>query len=101
MVLSFALLSTNLQSVLIFVQFSELRRAVALAITVQKTGDPAHCFCQIFCIGQKHNPEMVRRNPVEAGSLHDQHFLFDQQFLGEILIIDNRIHLWIESREHI
>ena len=56
---------------------------------------------QVVGIGQEDQPEMVGRGPVEAGALHDQHLLLGQQLVGELLIVDDRVHLRIELREHV
>ena len=44
---------------------------------------------------------MVGLRPVEAGTLHDQHFFLRQQVVGKLLIVGDGVNLGIEPREHI
>src|SRR5450830_266878 len=80
---------------------SSLLVAVALAVGFQKFGHTANGFAQIIFVRQKHNPEMVRRGPVEARSLHQHDAGFLQQLQKELLVVGDRVHRWIEPRKHI
>ncbi|HEX6278925.1 MAG TPA: hypothetical protein VFZ49_02810 [Pyrinomonadaceae bacterium] len=44
---------------------------------------------------------MVRRDPVEAGTLHDEDAFLFQEVAGELLVVGYRVDLGVEPREHI
>ena len=46
-------------------------------------------------------PKVIGLRPIETGTLYDQHPLLFEQLEHKSLIVDNRIDLRIESREHI
>src|SRR3954465_13276834 len=52
---------------------------VALAVVLEELRDAADGFAQVVGIGQEHDAKVIRRDPVEAGALHDQHLLLGQQ----------------------
>lgn len=66
--------------------------------SIEEPADTPDRLGQIIGIRKKHDPNVVRSRPVEAGSLHEEHLLFQQQIEDELLVIDDRVHLRIETQ---
>jgi hypothetical protein len=66
--------------------------AVAPPVAVEEARDPAERVGQVVGVRQEDDAEMVRRDPVEAGALHDQDLFLGQQFIGKLLVVGNRVH---------
>ena len=50
---------------------------------------------------QKHDAEMIRLRPVEAGALHQHDPGLLQQLQEELLVVLDRVHLRVEFRKHV
>ena len=71
------------------------------AVAGQKALDARDGFGEVVDVGQEDDAEMVVGDPVEAGALHHQHLLLGQQFVGELLVVGDRVDLGVEAREHV
>src|SRR5436309_12212685 len=76
-------------------------KRVTFAVVFEEACDAADRVGQVVGVGQEHEPEMVGLQPVEAGPLHDQHLLLGEQFVGELLVVGDRVDLRVEAREHV
>ena len=74
---------------------------VPLAVILEEACNAGNGIAQVILVRQENQAEMIRMRPVETTALHQQHFLFLQQFRNERLIVLDRIDLRIELREHI
>src|SRR5262245_12461006 len=81
-----------------FMVLSSVR--VAFAVVREEAVDTADRLGEIVGVRQEHEAEMVRRAPVEAGALHDEHLLLGQQLVGELLVVLDRVDLRVQAREH-
>ena len=72
-----------------------------LAVALEEARDAADGLAQVVLVGQEDQAEMVGMRPVEAGALHHQHLLLQQQFEDELLVVGDRVHLRVEAREQV
>ncbi len=72
-----------------------------LLVALEEAGEAADGILQLLFAGQEHQPEVIRRRPVEAGALHQQQFFLLQQVEHHLLVVANVIHLGVEAREHV
>src|SRR5687767_1446785 len=71
------------------------------SIPVEELRDPADRLDQIVAVRQEHQTEVIRCNPVEARTLHDQNLLLLEQLEHELLVVLDRVHRRIEPRKKI
>src|SRR5258705_11548992 len=75
--------------------------SMTFSVVFEKARDATDRIGQVIGVRQEHETEVVGLRPVEAGALHDDHFFFGKQFIGELLVVGDGVHLRVELGKHV
>src|SRR3954467_2393854 len=70
-------------------------------VAVEETGESADRVGEVVSRGQRHDAQVVRRGPVEAGAVADEDVLLPQELEHELFVVLDRVDVEIQAWEDV